>query len=157
VNRQVNYIIYAILLSLSLPIGYYFIDKIVAAENASLPQPEIKLQPGGVPIPPKSVAVGKNLFMTKCASCHAIFKDLIGPGIAGFEERGPWHDRNNLYEWIKNPAMFMQKDLYTKSLKQKYSITMQSFPELTNQEIDVIVEYVNYVVQFGKDPATIVD
>jgi len=53
--------------------------------------------------------------------------------------------------------MFMQKDLYTKSLKQKYSITMQSFPELTNQEIDVIVEYVNYVVQFGKDPATIVD
>ena len=29
----------------------------------------------------KSAALGKNLFNSKCASCHAIFKDATGPGI----------------------------------------------------------------------------
>ena len=51
----------------------------------------------------------------------------------------------------------MENDSHTKNLKQKYTITMQSFPEFTNEDIDLIVEYVNFVSQFGKDPATIVD
>ena len=156
-NRQVNYIIYAILLSLSLPVGYYFIDKIVATERTIQPEPAINVQQGEIPTPPKTVIAGKSLFMAKCASCHSVFKDMIGPGVEGFEERGPWQDRNKLYEWVKNPAAFMAKDPYTKKLKEKYSITMQSFPELTNEEVDVIVEYINYVSTFGKDPAAIVN
>ncbi len=153
-NKQVNYIIYAMLLSLSLPIGYYFIDKIVSAETFSDKQPALIEDKTKLPEPvmSKSAALGKILFNSKCAACHQIFKDATGPGILGFEERGPWKDRNKLYEWIRNPAEFMKNDPYTASLKEKYGSMMQSFPDITNEEIDAIVDYINYIVKLKTYP-----
>ena len=148
-NRQVNYIIYAMLLSLSLPIGYYFIDKIISAETFSDNQPTlIENKTEFVkPIMSESAALGKTLFNSKCASCHRVTGIIDGPGLFGLEERGPWGDRSKLYEWVRNPVKFMKSDPYTKSLKAQYGSMMQSFPDIKNNEVDAIVDYINYVGQ----------
>ncbi len=87
---------------------------------------------------------GKAIYQSNCAACHSITKDLTGPALGGMEERGPWGDRKKLYEWIHNPAKFMQTDPYTQELKNKYGgVVMTGFPQLSEQEIDAIVNYVN--------------
>ena len=88
---------------------------------------------------------GKMIFMQKCAACHNLFKDQTGPSLLGFEQRGPWSDRQNLYAWIRNPAEFMTRDPYTGALKKVYGAMMTAFPDITNEEIDNIVAYINHV------------
>lgn len=85
---------------------------------------------------------GKSLFMGKCASCHTIFKNLTGPGLIGFEDRGPWPERKNVYAWIRNPSAFMQKNKYTRELKAQYGSMMTAFPDLTDEEVDAICAYI---------------
>ncbi|MBL7762470.1 MAG: cytochrome c [Chitinophagaceae bacterium] len=144
-NKQVNYIIYAMLLSLSLLIGYFFIDKIASTKLLNQNQSSISDTKIKKPIPPmsESVVLGKTYFNNKCAPCHQIHKD--DPSILGFEQRGPWSDRQNLYSWVRNPEAFMKNDKYTQELKARYGSTMLAFPDLSDMEIDAIVDYINYV------------
>ena len=137
------------LFSLSLPIGYYFIDKIVSAETFSDNQPTlIESKPKlAEPTMSASAALGKTLFNSKCAACHSIFKQIEGPALIDFEERGPWQDRTKLYEWVRNPAKFMEKDAYTKKLKEASGSMMQSFPDIKDEEVDAIVDYLHYAAQ----------
>ncbi len=87
---------------------------------------------------------GASLYKANCASCHSITKDLTGPALGGFESRGPWGDRENVYAWIKNTSAFMAKDPYTQELKAKFGgVVMTPFPNLSNAEIDAIVDYIN--------------
>ena len=86
---------------------------------------------------------GKQLFQQNCQTCHALDKNLTGPALRGFTERGPWGDKENIYSWIKNPAAFMANDKYTQDLKAQYGVIMQAFPQLTNAQIDAIVDYVS--------------
>lgn len=53
--------------------------------------------------------------------------------------------RQNVYDWIRNPAAFMEKDGYTKALYKEYGSMMTGFPEMTNEEIDAICGYLNEV------------
>jgi mono/diheme cytochrome c family protein len=97
---------------------------------------------------------GKALFNAKCASCHNIFKNTTGPALMGFEERGPWADRAKLYEWVKNPAAFMAKDAYTKGLFDQYKSMMSGFADLSNENIDLIAEYIKAEASKPKDAGT---
>lgn len=97
---------------------------------------------------------GKALFNAKCASCHNIFKNTTGPALMGFEERGPWADRNKLYEWVKNPAAFMAKDAYTKGLFDQYKSMMTGFADLSHENIDAIATYINTEASKPKDTGT---
>jgi mono/diheme cytochrome c family protein len=85
---------------------------------------------------------GKQLFQQNCQTCHSLDKNLTGPALRGFTERGPWGDKQAVYDWIHNPAAFMAKDKYTQDLKAQYGVIMQAFPQLTNQQIDAIVDYI---------------
>ena len=51
---------------------------------------------------------GKALFNQKCASCHAIDKNLVGPALKGVEER--WDDKSMLYDWVRNSAAELKRD-----------------------------------------------
>ena len=74
---------------------------------------------------------------------------MTGPGLLGFEERGPWKERKNIYEWIMNPSAFMAKNDYARKLKESFGgIMMTGFPDLTNEEIDSICDYLNQARQF---------
>ena len=93
---------------------------------------------------PEVPSRGKQLFMANCASCHIIGKNFVGPSLCGFEDRGPWRERVNVYQWIKNPQAFIIRNDYTKELKETYSGNMMmSFPNLTTEEIDEIINYIN--------------
>jgi cytochrome c551/c552 len=98
---------------------------------------------------------GKTLFISKCAQCHNVFKSMTGPALGGFESRGPWADRNELYAWISNPTNYMAKDPYTQGLKNQFNgQIMTAFPALKTEEIDTIVKYINETFEAGEGGGT---
>ena len=143
-NKQIVYIVYAHLILFALGSTFLFIKKmpvVFKEQNTEIgcgtESPESNLNFTA------KAQLGKTLFMSKCASCHNLFKDATGPTLIGFEDRGPWAKRENLYRWIKNPAEFMKTDSYTRTLKEKYGAMMTAFPDITNEEVDNIAEYIN--------------
>jgi cytochrome c len=83
---------------------------------------------------------GKKLFMGKCASCHAIFKDMTGNKMAGIDAR--WPNKKELFAFIRNPSEAMAKNSKLRKLKDKYSSMMTAFPDLTDKEIQDILNYI---------------
>jgi cytochrome c551/c552 len=85
---------------------------------------------------------GKALFQTNCAQCHNPFKVVTGPALKGVTERIP--DKNLLHEWIHNNAKVLASgNKYFNDLFVQYNKTaMNTFPSLTDPEIDAILKYV---------------
>lgn len=101
------------------------------------------------------VAAGKALFLSKCASCHNIFKETAYPMLAGLEERHKWADHKELLKWVNNPAAYIAADKtgYTPGLLAKFQSMMTAFPDLTLKDVDDIVAHVNNeVVNQSKKP-----
>lgn len=96
---------------------------------------------------------GKALFMSNCASCHKVDKDMTGPALAGVEDR--WPDKAKLYAWIKNNQAFLKTgDKYANDLYNKYDKSpMNLFTTLTDKEIGAILGY----IKDYKDPVIISD
>ncbi|MBN8675642.1 MAG: cytochrome c [Chitinophagales bacterium] len=141
-NRQVNYIVSAHLLLATLTAGVLFVKNISSTELLSGKQETVTSTANSTAtVLSETAAKGKVLFLSKCASCHSIFKDATGPGLLGFQDRGPWPDRNKLYEWIKNPSEFMKNDPYTRELKKRYGTMMTDFPDITRNEVDAIADF----------------
>lgn len=88
---------------------------------------------------------GKALFQANCASCHNPLKDATGPALQGVDKRVPSKDW--LYKWVHNSAgVIASGDKYANEIYTKWNKTaMTAFPNLTTQEIDAIVTYVNSV------------
>ena len=86
---------------------------------------------------------GKALFNQKCASCHAIDKQLVGPALKGVEDR--WDDNKMLYDWVRNSAAVIKKG-YPRAVAvyaEYNKVQMTAFPELKDQDIDAILGYIN--------------
>jgi len=90
----------------------------------------------------QDAAKGKALFQTNCASCHHPIKVILGPALKGAEERVP--DKKLLHDWIKNnKAVLAAGNPYFTALYNQYNKTqMNTFPNLTDAEIDDILKYV---------------
>lgn len=84
---------------------------------------------------------GKTIFTTRCASCHNVNKILVGPALAGVDQRRP-------IDWIVNFVHSSQKvvksgDPYAVELFNKFNkIQMPDHPDLTADNIKNIVEYI---------------
>ena len=87
---------------------------------------------------------GQALFLSNCASCHAVHKDLTGPALAGVEER--WGNTENLHAWIKNSAAYLKTgDPYAVGVYEEWKrVSMPPFP-LADEEIDAILAYIKTV------------
>lgn len=85
---------------------------------------------------------GKALFMQKCASCHAIDKNLTGPALKGIEERVT--DKKLLYDWVRNNQKVLASgNKYFNDLYIAWNKTsMNVFAELTDAEIESVLTYV---------------
>ncbi|MFM2387729.1 MAG: hypothetical protein RL660_2486 [Bacteroidota bacterium] len=85
---------------------------------------------------------GKALFSTNCASCHHPVKNATGPALQGISGRAPSKDW--IYKWIRNSASVIASgDKYANELYAKWNKTaMTAFPNLSTEEIDAIVNYV---------------
>jgi cytochrome c2 len=86
-------------------------------------------------------ADGEALFKANCASCHKPDKDFTGPALKGARDREP--SKTWVYDWVHASGDVREKDAYGKELFAKWSKTqMTQFPQLKNEEIDAILDYV---------------
>jgi len=86
-------------------------------------------------------AVGEKLFKAQCAACHKLYKDMTGPKLYGvtvkYEDDYEW-----FYKWIKNsPGLIASGDARAVALEPWSPSIMNTFPALTNADIDNILEY----------------
>jgi cytochrome c551/c552 len=85
---------------------------------------------------------GKALFQANCATCHNPIKQVTGPALKGVTSRVT--DKKLLHSWIKNNAAVLASgNKYFTDLFAQFSKTpMNTFPNLTDPEIDAILKYV---------------
>ncbi|MDF2382188.1 cytochrome c [Nostoc ellipsosporum NOK] len=114
------------------------------------------VEPDTLPLPANLVH-GRDIFMAKCAACHA--PDMItgstGTPLAGVEQRWP---REALYAWIRNNKALIESG-YPRAVEiAKYSpTTMDLFPALSNETIDNIIAYINAATPQNYTPAPLLD
>lgn len=86
---------------------------------------------------------GRAIFQANCATCHAVNKQLVGPALAGVESR--WPSREKLHAWVHNStAVIKSGDPYTVSLFNQFNKTqMTPFPQLSDKDIDAVLDYIN--------------
>lgn len=99
---------------------------------------------------------GKALFQSNCASCHHPLKDATGPALKGADSKAP--SKEWLVKWVHNSsALIAAGDPYAVEIFNAWNrIPMTSFPQLSEEEIFAIFDYVNSVEAPGATagPAT---
>jgi mono/diheme cytochrome c family protein len=84
---------------------------------------------------------GEALFKANCAACHAINKAVVGPALAGVEDRWPSHDL--LVMWIKNWGKAVATgDPYAVKIKDYSPSAMNVFDNLSTPDVDAILGYI---------------
>jgi cytochrome c551/c552 len=90
---------------------------------------------------------GKSLFQIDCAQCHNPVSVVVGPALKGVTERVP--DRKLLHAWIHNNVQVLGSgNVYFNNLFNQYGrAPMNTFPGLTDDQIDAILSYVENYAQ----------
>ncbi|HBH06274.1 MAG TPA: cytochrome C [Flavobacteriales bacterium] len=86
---------------------------------------------------------GETLFKANCAACHKIDAKLVGPALAGVEDR--WESRDNLKSWILNSQQYLKdnpSDGYAQALYEEYNKTMMPAVALNDAEVEAILGYI---------------
>lgn len=83
---------------------------------------------------------GKTIFAARCAACHNVNKVLVGPALAGV------NDRRSI-DWIvkfvhSSQTVVKSGDAYAVDLFSKFKVVMPDHPDLTADNIKSIVEYI---------------
>jgi len=89
---------------------------------------------------------GLVLYRRHCYSCHDPIKteNEVGPALYGAEER--IGSKNVLYNWVHDPESTMNCNPYFQKLyTEADEFMMHSFPQLSNQQIDMVMYYVNTI------------
>lgn len=99
---------------------------------------------------------GKALFNSRCATCHNVNKTVVGPALAGIDER-------RSLEWIvkfvqSSQTLIKKGDADASEVFAKFnSFPMPDHPDLTADNIEDIVSYIksqSRVVEETKEPFT---
>lgn len=95
-----------------------------------------------IPTDAAAVSAGEVLFNGNCKSCHRVKQKLVGPALAGVDERTPsikW-----ILEWVKNPAKKIASgDEYANKIYNEYNKSqMTAFTSYTDAQILSILAYV---------------
>lgn len=95
-----------------------------------------------IPSTPEAVSAGEQLFKANCQACHRVTTKLVGPALAGVEERAP------SIQWIidfvhNSSAVINSGDEYAVALYNEYNkVQMQAFTGLKDEDILNILAYV---------------
>lgn len=91
---------------------------------------------------------GEALFKANCASCHKPDANYVGPALKGSRDREP--EEGWVYKWIRNAAAMANTDPYAIQMKEQYGgIVMTSFPDLSDAEIDAILDWADAYAPAG--------
>jgi len=89
----------------------------------------------------EQIIKGKNLFATHCHACHAVHKELMGPQLSSITKKRPeiW-----LLKFIRNSQkVIVSGDKYANFLyKQYHNVTMPSFEQLSRQDVQAILAFI---------------
>jgi len=100
----------------------------------------------------KAFSQGEALFKSKCATCHQTHKNGTGPKL--FQVRAKWAaggaKDGSIYQWVKNWQTAAASDPYAAEVSKWSPTAMSAFPDLKNEEIDAILDWVDA----QPDPAT---
>ena len=97
------------------------------------------------------VSAGKILFENNCAACHKFHStDEAWTGITLQNN----YNKKDLYGWIRNSdSVIKSGNVYYNDLFNEYNKTqMKSFPNLTDNEIDDILNYIKVEKTFANLP-----
>ncbi len=86
---------------------------------------------------------GQKLFKANCAACHKVDKKLVGPALAGVEDR--WENHDNLVSWISNSGEYLKNnpgDSYAQELFKTYNKTAMPAVPLSTAEIEAILAFI---------------
>jgi mono/diheme cytochrome c family protein len=94
----------------------------------------------------ETYAIGKTIFKNYCASCHNknMKDDMTGPALGGVEKRWADYPREDLYGWIRNSQQLVSEEhpRAISLVKEWDNIVMSPFPNLTDEEIEGVLLYV---------------
>ena len=90
---------------------------------------------------PPAVEEGKAIFTSRCGSCHNINKIVVGPALAGVDQR---HTIDWIIQFVHSPqTMIKSGDKSAVALYTKFNnFTMPDHPDLTADNIKSVVEYI---------------
>jgi len=101
----------------------------------------------------EDLAAGEALFKAQCASCHNrnMVDDLTGPALGGVQERWADYPEEDLYAWIRNSqAQIAAGHPRATELWNAWKPTVMNNFNLTNEEIDHLLIYINAVYENGR-------
>ncbi|ANH83473.1 cytochrome C [Niabella ginsenosidivorans] len=89
-------------------------------------------------------AEGKQLFISKCQSCHAPDMKTMATGPGLFGVQGQWPDQGKLHEWIRNNQKLIASG-YPQAVETSKLTpnVMSTFPDLTDDQINAILKYID--------------
>lgn len=95
-----------------------------------------------IPTDEAAIKAGEALFNGNCKSCHRVKQKLVGPALAGVEDRVPsvsW-----ILDWVRNPAKVIASgDAYAVKIYEEYNKSqMTAFTSYTDEQILSILAYV---------------
>ncbi len=95
-----------------------------------------------IPTEPAAISAGEALFNANCKACHRVKQKLVGPALAGVEERAPSIDW--IIRFVKNSqAVIASQDEYAVNLYNEYNKTqMTAFSSFKNEDVLNILAYV---------------
>jgi cytochrome c551/c552 len=91
---------------------------------------------------------GKTIFTARCAACHNVHKIIVGPALAGVDQRRP-------IDWIvkfvhSSQSVVKSGDPYAVALYNKFNkIQMPDHPDLTPDNIKSVVEFIKAEAKSG--------
>lgn len=100
----------------------------------------------------QDVAKGKELFNANCAACHKLDANSTGPSLRGVIDR---HSTDWLHKWIKDSSGLIKSGdaAAVKIFNEWNKVPMNSFPNLSDEDIDNIIAYTSEPKPEVKAPA----
>ncbi|WP_017257037.1 cytochrome c3 family protein [Pedobacter arcticus] len=91
--------------------------------------------------PSGDATAGEALFKSNCGACHAIDKRVLGPALAGINEK---QSNEWLHKWIKNSSdLIASGDKDAVAIFEEYNkVAMPGFPQLSDTDVDDILTYI---------------
>jgi cytochrome c2 len=97
---------------------------------------------------------GKTIFAARCAACHHVSKPLVGPALAGIDER---RSIDWIVSFVHSPQTIIKSgDPYAVDLLNKYKVQMPDHPDLTADNIKSVVEYIKTESKAGSEKPEVV-
>lgn len=89
----------------------------------------------------QDVKEGEKIFKSKCTSCHAIDRKVVGPALKGIPET---KDEAWLIKWIKNSqALIASGDAdAVKIFEENNKLVMTSFTDLSDDQVRSVLAYI---------------